>query len=289
MPVWYGQSAGEGNRVRKIQNGIQTRYVNDVALPLVEVLMETDGVGNPQAVYTYGNGLISVNRSGVNAYYHYDGLGSVRQLTDAFGQRMVSYMYDGFGNVRAVSGTADNPYGFTGESQLTEADNLIFLRARYYDLRTGRFISRDPLLLPEFPVFKGISGKTIVWYNRLSPDFLNAYIYCINNPIKWVDPSGLIHYTAEELCRLFVFNPCMKAMEGSPAAFKICSEAEATCWTAVVFEHATACEAIQKGKDYFNGPGGVNDDIFLLILLSGSTIYVTFRIYAKIKCGYGSA
>ncbi|HOQ06129.1 MAG TPA: hypothetical protein PKY88_13060 [Anaerohalosphaeraceae bacterium] len=41
----------------------------------------------------------------------------MRQLTDAFGQRMVSYMYDGFGNVRGVWGTADNPYGFTGESR----------------------------------------------------------------------------------------------------------------------------------------------------------------------------
>lgn len=45
--------------------------------------METDGVGNPQAVYTYGNDLISMNRSGANAYYHYDGLGSVRQLAKA--------------------------------------------------------------------------------------------------------------------------------------------------------------------------------------------------------------
>jgi len=161
---------GDGNRVRKVQNGIQTRYVNDVALPLVEVLMEMDGVENTQAVYTYGNDLISVNRSGVNTYYHYDGLGSVRQLTDAFGQRMVSYMYDGFGNVRAVSGTADNPYGFTGESQFPEADNLIYLRARYYTPALSRFLSRDTM-----------------GYE----DGINLYVYVQNNPVNRVDPEGL--------------------------------------------------------------------------------------------------
>ncbi|HOK67868.1 MAG TPA: hypothetical protein PLV55_13785, partial [Anaerohalosphaeraceae bacterium] len=47
-----------------------------------------------------------VRGGGADVFYLADGLGSVRQLTDAFGQRMVSYMYDGFGNVRAVSGTA---------------------------------------------------------------------------------------------------------------------------------------------------------------------------------------
>ena len=42
-------------------------------------------------------------------------------------------------------GTADNPYGFTGESRFPEADNLIFLCARYYAPALGRFLSRDPI------------------------------------------------------------------------------------------------------------------------------------------------
>ena len=45
---------------------------------------------------------------------------------------------------------------------------LIYLRARYYDPSIGRFISEDPI-----------------------KDGINWYVYCSNNPIKFVDPSGL--------------------------------------------------------------------------------------------------
>ena len=52
--------------------------------------METDGTGNTTAVYTnepgqFG-GLISERQGNQSQYYHYDGLGSTRQLTDGTGQ-----------------------------------------------------------------------------------------------------------------------------------------------------------------------------------------------------------
>ena len=67
--------------------------------------METTDTNTVQATYTYGNGLISVNREGANSYYHYDGLGSTRQLTDSSGDVTVSYTYDAFGNLIASSVT----------------------------------------------------------------------------------------------------------------------------------------------------------------------------------------
>ncbi|MEJ5261017.1 MAG: RHS repeat-associated core domain-containing protein [Anaerohalosphaeraceae bacterium] len=104
---------------------------------------------------------------------------------------MVSYMYDGFGNVRAVSGTADNPYGFTGESQFTEADNLIFLRARYYAPALGRFLSRDPILTPVR--LQGYVGWLLPYLNlHKSPQALHPYLYVLNNPVNHVDPTGLV-------------------------------------------------------------------------------------------------
>jgi len=94
--------------------------------------METNDANTVQAVYTYGNDLISMDSADANSYYyHYDGLGSTRQLTDSAGAVIVSYMYDGFGNLIASSGTSDNPYGFTGEQQFGEADDLVFLRASW--------------------------------------------------------------------------------------------------------------------------------------------------------------
>ena len=108
-------------------------------------------------------------KRGVNSYYHYDGLGSTRQLTDESETVTAGYTYDGFGNVIASTGTSDNVYGFTGEQQFEEADNLVFLRARYYDPSIGRFISRDPI---------GYKGG------------LNLYRYVENNPINMIDPTG---------------------------------------------------------------------------------------------------
>lgn len=60
---------------------------------------------------------------------------------------------------------------FAGEWQ--DPTGLIYLRARYYDPATGRFLSRDP-----YP--GGLDD----------PSSLHPYAYCGNNPVLYVDPSG---------------------------------------------------------------------------------------------------
>ncbi|MDR3150729.1 MAG: RHS repeat-associated core domain-containing protein [Candidatus Peribacteria bacterium] len=47
----------------------------------------------------------------------------------------------------------------------------MYFNARYYSSELGRFISRDPI---------GIA------------DDVNLYVYVGNNPLKWVDPSGML-------------------------------------------------------------------------------------------------
>ena len=131
--------------------------------------METDNAGAVQAVYAYGNDMISMKRADVNSFYLYDGLGSTRQLTADDESVAASYTYDSFGNVVASSGSVNNVYGFTGEQQFNEADDLVFLRARYYEPKSGRFISRDPIHY--------VGG-------------MNLYAYVKNNPTVHVDALG---------------------------------------------------------------------------------------------------
>ncbi len=180
---------GDGVSISKTQGGVKTKYINDVAMPLVQVLMEANDANTVQAVYTYGNDLINMKRADVNSYYLYDGLGSVRQLTGDSGTIDACYTYDSYGNLIASTGTSDNAYAFTGEQQFGEADNLVFLRARYYNSKIGRFISRDPILEP---VQIGDNFLWFVPFLRSYPQIFNSYDYVYNNPMNATDPRGLI-------------------------------------------------------------------------------------------------
>ncbi|MEN6383986.1 MAG: RHS repeat-associated core domain-containing protein [Phycisphaerales bacterium] len=181
------QYDGAGNRINKTVSGVKTKYINDVGRGLTQVLMETDNAGAVQAVYTYGNDLISMYKAGANSYYHYDGLGSVRQMTNSAGAVVKSYTYDGYGNVVASSGTVANTYGFTGEQQYAEADNLVFLRARYYNVSVGRFLTPDPLgVLVDGRRNNPFAPFDRFFYNK------NLYEYVKNNPTNHTDPFGLL-------------------------------------------------------------------------------------------------
>ena len=90
--------------------------------------------------------------------------------------------FDAFGNGGA------NEYsrmGYAGEYHDAET-GFIYLRARYYNPAIGRFINEDPIR-----------------------DGLNWYAYCHNDPVNFVDPSGLVvtdwdkaHCTKAELKQL---------------------------------------------------------------------------------------
>jgi RHS repeat-associated protein len=76
----------------------------------------------------------------------------VRQLTDAAGSVTQARFYTPFGAAEAAYGQpAAGTLGYAGEqadpstgSGQGAASGLIFLRARYYDPTTGRFLTRDP-------------------------------------------------------------------------------------------------------------------------------------------------
>ena len=100
-----------------------------------------------------------------------DGLGSVRLLVDADTRQVLdTYRYAPFGAVLA-GGTSNNTRRFTGETQ--DPTGLIYLRARYYDPATGRFLTRDP--------FPGLAAL---------PQTQHPYVCVGNNPVNLTDPGG---------------------------------------------------------------------------------------------------
>ena len=83
---------------------------------------------------------------------------------------MGAIKYFAYGLTR--SGSVPTDKLFTG--QRLDDTGMYYYGARYYDPTIGRFISPD----------------TIV-QNPGNPQSLNRYSYVLNNPLKYVDPTGL--------------------------------------------------------------------------------------------------
>jgi RHS repeat-associated protein len=177
-----------GNRVSKTVNGVTTQYLveddkNPTGLP-----QDFDELTNGTVTRTYTYGLQRIDENQVlngvwtPSFYEYDGGGNVRQLTNVAGTVTDSYEYDAFGNKFTVSGTTPNNYLYRGE-QYDPDLGLYYLRARYYNPATGRFMSRDPG-----------DGK------RVDPKTLHKYLYAGGDPINVWDPTGrdLEDYELEE-------------------------------------------------------------------------------------------
>jgi len=107
-------------------------------------------------------------RSSTTSYYEADGLGSISSLTNAAGAVANTYTYDSFGKQTASSGSLTNPFQYTAREFDVES-GLYYVRARYLDSSTGRFLGEDPV--------KFYAG-------------VNFYTYALNSPTYWIDPSG---------------------------------------------------------------------------------------------------
>jgi len=110
--------------------------------------------------------------------YMIDGTRSTIGLVDNAGNLAQTFTFDPFGRAE-TSGSADLVrYQFTGRER--DADWLYYYRARYYNPRLARFLQPDPL---------GHAGGA------------NPYVYAANNPLSFIDPSGLRTYTAHGCCQ----------------------------------------------------------------------------------------
>ncbi len=148
----------------------------DTNTPYAQVITESKENGT-KIGYTYGNDLL---HNGTH-FYLTDALGSTRGLVDS-GERLTdSYSYTPYGELSEHNGTSENSFLFTGEQLDSETDDY-YLRARYYSPSSIRFLSRD-----------SYDGTLI------EPITLNHYAYAHSNPTIFIDPSGNMVATQQEL------------------------------------------------------------------------------------------
>jgi RHS repeat-associated protein len=166
---------GEGQRSRKMVAGVATDYVYNLGgLVMAEV-----GSGSTwQREYVYlGRQLVAEYENGTTYFVHGDHLGSTRLLTGYPTASVVECDdYYPFGESIGCGATGTTTHKFTGYERDSES-NLDNAQARYNSSSLGRFMSPDPI------------GNFVA--DSTNPQTWNLYTYALNNPLRYVDPSGL--------------------------------------------------------------------------------------------------
>ena len=164
---------GDGRRVKKIDSSGTTVFVYNVGGQLI-------------AEYTSG----PPSGSGTS-YLTSDHLGSTRVVMKPdgtvarhdflpFGEE-ISSTIGGRGSVPGYGGADTTRQKFTQKERDTES-GLDYFGARYYSSAQGRFLSADP-----------VRGST------RTPQTWNLYVYVLNNPLRFIDPTGMWHYEEREI------------------------------------------------------------------------------------------
>ena len=153
---------GNGVRRSKTVEGKTTGYY----MAGDQVINETEN-GALSASNIIAGGVIGRITGGTSYMMLKNDHGDVVGLT-ANGEVKADYTYSAYGELIAgESNGINNPIHYAGE-YTDEESGLIYLRARYYDPGLGRFISEDPIR-----------------------DGANWYAFAKNNPIRYIDPTGL--------------------------------------------------------------------------------------------------
>ena len=138
-------------------------------------------------------------------------------LTNASGAVTDRYEYDAFGNTTVVPVSAvstasaepnaavtatSNPFRYCGEYWDSETGTY-YLRARYYNPALGRFTQQDAHWSPANRVYGDSPQRACEYEDRLGLNLYsyapqlsairqsgNLYVYCVNNPVLYQDPTG---------------------------------------------------------------------------------------------------
>jgi RHS repeat-associated protein len=166
----------QNQRVRAAAGGTATEYVFSAAGQRVS---EWNGTTRAQlkGKYYWGGAPVAYYANGAAHFEHQDWLGTERLRTAYNGGVEGSYNSQPWGDGHATQTGSDldaNHYAQLDYDAESDTDHAQF---RQYSNAQGRWLSPDPY-----------DGS----YDASNPQSMNRYVYALNNPLRYVDPLGLV-------------------------------------------------------------------------------------------------
>ena len=163
---------GDGILTKKVKpDGTYTLY-----LGVYEIDLSSGGAVTKKTSYYPGGAMRVDIVGGANTVYYMlkDHLGSASVLLDSTGNLVTNgeQRYYPFGENRLTSADLKTDHLFTGQLSVG-LGGIYSYGARFYSPRLGRFLSADTVVP--------------AWTD---PQSLNRYSYTLNNPLKYIDPTG---------------------------------------------------------------------------------------------------
>ena len=185
--------------------------------------------------YLDGGIIIVKDDDGVRPYLSFtDNLGSILAVYDTTGEKVFDASYDAWGQQTVNLNTIGISRGYTGHEMLPEF-GIINMNGRIYDPVLGRFFSPDDYVqLPDFTQS----------YNR--------YSYCLNNPLKYTDPSGELFGIDDAVFAFAAFNLASSMMQAAANGQNI--------WKAGAFSLLSSAVSFGIGQA-FGGIGSVGKEL----------------------------
>ena len=154
----------KGKRIKKTQGSSTTLYFGK----------DLEIINNTLTLYAFaGNLRIARMTAAGTEYYHKDHQGSTKAITTDTGTILDTAEYLPYGPDRSVNALLNrSAYKYTDQEQ-DAGTGLYNYDARLYDPALGQFVMADTIVPDPF-----------------NPHSLNRYAYCLNNPIRYTDPTG---------------------------------------------------------------------------------------------------
>jgi RHS repeat-associated protein len=180
-----------------LTNDPKSARIDQLGPELLPGAIRVAGLGSLAGILSQA--VIAQSPSSPEVYYYInDHLGTPQMITDSHGEVVWKAEFEPFGKAGVdYASTLENNFRFPGQYYDAET-RLHYNYRRYYDPKTGRYLTPDPLNLGNGQIARQniqstFTGAMLYQYGLTTPQVLNLYLYVTNNPINSIDVLGLIN------------------------------------------------------------------------------------------------